>query len=109
MVHLFGEARAVELLSRGRLGVIDVMPEPGRPSRRAALHDLSLLPRTRDGALHPFSSHATWLRRAGLEPTARRRLERDWETTLVIAIHAADEMSQHLDGCTCGCQANPIP
>ena len=76
VVHLFGEARAVKLLSRvagalrsgGRLGVIDVMPEPGRPSRRAALHDLSLLLRTRDGALHPFSSYARWLRRAGLEP-----------------------------------------
>jgi SAM-dependent methyltransferase len=102
VVHLFGEEREVELLTRvaaalrpdGRLALINVMPDDARPSRRAALHDLSLLLRTRDGALHPFSSHAMWLRRAGLEPIARHRLERDWETTLVIAGRAAGEMSQ---------------
>jgi len=35
-----------------------------------------------------------WLRRAGVEPIARHRLERDWEATLVIAGHAAGELSQ---------------
>ncbi len=102
VVHLFSEEREVELLSRiaaalhpdGRLALIDVMPDEARPSQRAALHDLSLLLCTRDGALHQFSSHAMWLRRAGLEPIARHRLERDWEATLVIAGQAAGEMSQ---------------
>ena len=93
VVHLFGEARAVELLTRvgaalrpgGRLAVIDVMPNRGAPSRRAALHDLSLLLRTRDGALHPYATYTRWLRRAGLEPIARHRLDPDWEVTLVLA------------------------
>ena len=106
VVHLFGEARAVKLLSRvagalrpgGRLGVIDVMPEPGRPSRRAALHDLSLLLRTRDGALHPFSSYARWLRRAGLGPIARHRLDADWEVTLVLAGRASARDGEHPSG-----------
>ena len=93
VVHLFGEDRAIELLTRvaaalrpgGRLAVIDVMPNPGDPSRRAALHDLSLLLRTRAGALHPYGSYARWLRRAGLEPIARHRLDPDWEVTLLLA------------------------
>jgi hypothetical protein len=97
VVHLFGEARAVELLTRvaaelhpgGRLAVIDVMPDPRGPSRRAALHDLSLLLRTRDGALHPYGSYTKWLRRAGLEPIARHRLDPCWEMTLVLASRAA--------------------
>jgi SAM-dependent methyltransferase len=96
VVHLFGEARAIELLTRvgaalrpgGRLAVIDVMPSRGGPSRRAALHDLSLLLRTRDGALHPYASYTKWLRRVGLEPIARHRLDPDWEVTLVLASRA---------------------
>ena len=86
MLHLFGEARAVELLTRvaaalrpgGRLAVIDVMPDGAGPSRRAALQDLSLLLRIRDGALHPFGSYTKWVRRARLEPIARHRLDPDW-------------------------------
>jgi SAM-dependent methyltransferase len=93
VVHLFGEARAVELLTRvaaelrpsGRLALIDVIPDGASPSRRAAVHDLSLLLRTRDGALHSFGSYATWLRRAGLEPMARHRLQPGWEAALVLA------------------------
>jgi SAM-dependent methyltransferase len=93
VVHLFGEERAIELLTRvaaalrpgGRLAVIDVMPNSREPSRRAALHGLSLLLRTREGALHPYASYAKWLRRAGLEPTGRHRLDPDWEVTLLLA------------------------
>jgi SAM-dependent methyltransferase len=93
VVHLFGEARAIELLTRvgaalrpgGRLAVIDIMPDRGGPSRRAALHDMSLLLRTRDGALHPYGSYTKWLRRAGLEPVGRHRLDPEWEVTLVLA------------------------
>jgi hypothetical protein len=33
------------------------MPNPGRPSRRAALHDLNLLPRTRDGPYTPAAPY----------------------------------------------------
>jgi hypothetical protein len=96
VVHLFGEEQEVELLTRvaaalgrgGRLARITLMPDDTRPSRLAALHDLSLLLRTRDGALHSFSSHAMWLRRAGLEPTGRHRLDTDWEVTLVLASRA---------------------
>jgi SAM-dependent methyltransferase len=103
VVHLFGEARAVELLTRvaaalrpgGRLAVIDVMPHPGGPSRRAALHDLSLLLRTRDGALHPYGSYTKWLRRAGLQPIARHRLDPDWEVTLVLASRAGARNGEH--------------
>jgi SAM-dependent methyltransferase len=98
VVHLFGQERAVELLTRvaavlqpgGRLAVIDVMPNRRGPSRRAALHDLSLLLRTRNGALHPYGSYAKWLRRAGLEPTGRHRLDSDWEVTLLLASWAPD-------------------
>lgn len=93
VVHLFGEVRAIELLTRvaadlrpgGRLALIDVIPDGAGPSRRAAVHDLSLLLRTRDGTLHSFSSYGRWLQRAGLEPTARHRLERSWEAALVLA------------------------
>lgn len=53
------------------------------------LANLSLLLRTRDGALHSFSSYAMWLRRAGLEPMARHRLERGWEASLVLASRGA--------------------
>lgn len=106
VVHLFGEEGEVELLTRvaaalrpdGRLALIDVMPNDARPSQHAALHDLSLLLRTRDGALHPFSSHAMWLRRAGLEPIARHRLDTDWEVTLVPASRAAPRDGGHPSG-----------
>jgi SAM-dependent methyltransferase len=97
VLHLFGEARAVELLTRvaamlrpgGRLAVIHVMPDPRGPSRRAALHDLSLLLRTRDGALHPYGSYTKWLGQAGLEPIARHRLDPDCEAILVLASSAS--------------------
>ena len=98
VIHLFGGARAVELLTRvaaelspaGRLAVIDVIPDGRAPSRRAALHDLSLLLRTSDGALHSLNSYAKWLRRAGLEPITRHRLDAGWEVTLVLATAPAD-------------------
>jgi len=93
VVHLFGEARTVKLLTRvagnlrpgGRLAIIDVIPDSDASSRRAAVHDLSLLLRTRDGALHAYSSYEMWIRRAGLEPIARHRLEHGWEAALVLA------------------------
>jgi hypothetical protein len=116
VIHLFGEARAVELLTRvgaelspaGRLAVIDVIPGGRAPSQRAALHDLSLLLRTSDGALHPLSSYAKWLRRAGLEPITRHRLDTGWEVTLVLASTPAGISAGRLEAAA-GLPADEVP
>ncbi|WP_163572941.1 methyltransferase [Fodinicola feengrottensis] len=68
--HLFDAATCADLISRlsqllnpgGQLAIMDGVP--GRPG--AAVYELSLYLRTKEGALHPLAEYERWLRDAGL-------------------------------------------
>jgi SAM-dependent methyltransferase len=80
--HLFGEEKNRALVRRahhalrpgGRLAIIDVVPEDETNERILNFYRLSLLRRTREGQVYPFSAFAAWMSEAGLVDVDRKPL-----------------------------------
>lgn len=90
--HLFGADANLRLLRRlrpclaadGQVATIDVVRRD-RPNAAIALYDLSLLVRTTNGAVHPFSTYADWLTRSGYQHVEQHKLDAPAGITLLLA------------------------
>lgn len=91
--HLFGEEKNRAVVRRahralrpgGRLAIIDVVPEDEMDERILNFYRLSLLLRTAEGQVYPFSSFAAWMSEAGLVDVDRRALSGSPRMSLLTA------------------------